>query len=250
MNKYFNKLLLSLITLFASSAFAAEVLVAVASNFAAPAQKIATAFENDTGIKVAISVGATGTLYAQIKNGAPYQALLAADEQTPVKLEAEGFTQINTRFTYAVGKLVLWSPKVGIVDSEGAILRNGNFDHIAIADPKLAPYGQAAVEAVNRLGLDKRVLPKAVWAENIGQAYLFVHSQSALLGFVSLSQVFSDGRLTGGSMWAVPPALYTPIKQDAVITKRGENNPAVAAFMDYLKSQKAREIIRSYGYEL
>jgi molybdate transport system substrate-binding protein len=229
---------------------AAEVSVAVASNFTAPAQKIAAAFERDTGHKAVLAFGATGKFYAQIKNGAPFQVLLAADGATPARLEKEGLALAGSRFTYATGRLVLWSPQPALVDDKGDVLRTGGFAHLAIANPKLAPYGLAAVETLGKLGLLAALQPRLVQGENIGQAYQFVATGNAALGFVALSQVMSEGRITQGSAWVIPAQWHTPIRQDAVLLATANDNPAALAWVTFLKSDKARAIIRSFGYEL
>lgn len=229
---------------------AAEVSVAVASNFTAPAQKIAAAFEQDTGHKAVLAFGATGKFYAQIKNGAPFQVLLAADGATPARLEKEGLTQASSRFTYAIGRLVLWSPQPAWVDDKGEVLRSASFAHLAIANPKLAPYGLAAMETLGKLGLLAALQPRLVQGENIGQAYQFVATGNAALGFVALSQVMSEGRITQGSAWVIPAQWHTPIRQDAVVLAAAKDNPAALAWITFLKSDKARAIIRSFGYEL
>lgn len=229
---------------------AAEVSVAVAANFTAPMQKIAAAFEHDTGHKAVLAFGSTGRFQAQIKYGAPFQVLLAADEETPLQLERDGQGVAGTRFTYAVGRLVLWSRQPGLVDDQGAVLKTGTFARLALADPKLAPYGAAAIETLTRLGLLEQLRPKFVLGENIGQTYQFVATQNVPLGFVALSQVFADGRLTQGSAWVVPASLHRPIRQDALLLVRGQGNPAAQALLAYLRGEKARSIIRSYGYDL
>lgn len=229
---------------------AAEVQVAVAANFAAPMEKIAADFTKATGHKVLLSSGATGKLYAQIKNGAPFAVFLAADDQTPAKLESEGAAVAGSRFTYAIGKLALWSVKPGLVDDQGTVLQTGAFKHLAIANPKTAPYGAAAVALLTRLGLLENLQPKFVTGENIAQAYQFVETENAELGFVALSQVMSDGQLTRGSVWIVPGDLYPPIRQDAVLLATGRDQPAARALIDYLRGEKAKAIIQSYGYDL
>ena len=234
----------------ASATSAAEVSVAVASNFSAPMQKIARTFEQDTGHKALLAFGATGGFYAQIKNGAPFQVLLAADKETPARLEKEGLSVTGARFTYAIGKLVLWSKQPGLVDDKGEVLRQGTFAKLAMASPKLAPYGAAAMETLTRLGLLTQLQPKFVEGANIAQTYQFVASENAALGFVALSQVFADGRLTQGSAWMVPASFHTPIQQDAVLLKTGKDNAAATALMTYLQGDKARAIIRAYGYDL
>ena len=229
---------------------AAEVQVAVAANFTAPMQKIAAEFEKDTGHKAQLSFGATGKFYAQIKNGAPFEVFLAADDETPAKLETEGDAVPGSRFTYAMGKLMLWSAQPGYVDDQGAVLKKGQFQHLAIASPKTAPYGAAAMEVLTRLNLLDAVQPKLVTGENIAQAHQFVATGNAELGFVALSQVMENGKLTGGSGWQVPAKLYEPIRQDAVILAKGKDQPAAEALMKYLKGRKATTIIKSYGYDL
>jgi len=233
-----------------TSANAAEVIVAVAANFTAPMKKIAPLFEKDTGHKAILSFGSTGAFYAQIKNGGPFQVFLSADDETPLKLEREGYAVGGTRFTYATGKLVLWSKQQGFVDEKAEVLRSNNFQKIAIANPKLAPYGAAAIETINKLGLMQALQPKFVQGENIAQTFQFVNTENAQLGFVALSQVFSDGKITQGSGWIVPNNLHNPIQQDAVVLTAGQNNPAVSALIQYIKSDKAKVIIKSFGYDL
>jgi molybdate transport system substrate-binding protein len=240
---------LSFLSLMAQ-AQAGDALLAVAANFTAPMQKIAQAFEQDTGHKAVLSFGATGSFYAQIKNGAPFDVLLAADDDTPLKIEKEGLSVVGSRFTYATGQLVLWSKQAGLVDDKGEVLRSGKFQKLAIANPKLAPYGLAATETLTQLGLLSELQPKIVMGESIGQTYQFLVTENAQLGFVALSQVFADGKITQGSAWVVPAKLHNPIQQDAVLLNSGKNNPAAAALLTYLKSDKARAIIKSYGYQL
>lgn len=240
----------ALVLMACSAAHADEVQVAVAANFTAPMQKIAAAFEKDTGHKAVLAFGATGKFYAQIVNGAPFDVLLAADDETPARLETEHRTAPGTRFTYATGKLVLWSAKDGYVDNQGQVLKTGDYAHLALASPKTAPYGAAAIETLTKLNLLERVQPKLVQGENIAQAHQFVSTGNAALGFVALSQVYRDGKFTSGSGWIVPATLHSPIRQDAVILARGAANPAAQALESYLKSARAKDIIRSYGYEL
>ena len=229
---------------------AAEVQVAVAANFAAPMKAIAVKFEQATGDKVAVSLGSTGKFYAQIKNGAPYDVMLSADAKTPAKLVREGYAVPGSQFTYSIGKLVLWSPKSGYVDDGGAVLKKGDFRHLAVANPKLAPYGEAAMETLAKLGVLNQIKPKLVQGENIAQTYQFIASGNADLGFVALSQVYEGGKIKSGSAWIVPAALYSPIRQDAVLLDKGKGNPAAAALLDFLKGQQARAVIRDYGYAL
>lgn len=230
------------------TARAAEVSVAVAANFTAPMQKIAAEFERDTGHKAQLAFGATGKFYAQIRNGAPFEVFLSADDTTPAKLEEEGAVVAGSRFTYAIGKLALWSAQPGVVDDKGEVLRRGAFAHLAVANPKTAPYGVAALEVLRKLGVADALAAKLVTGENIAQTHQFVASGNAELGFVALSQVWSDGRLTGGSAWRVPAELHAPLRQDAVILANGRDKPAARALADYLRGAKAAAIIKSYGY--
>ena len=230
-------------------AWADDVSVAVAANFTAPMQKIAPEFEKETGHKVIASYGATGKFYAQIKNGAPFEVLLTADEETAAKLVKENSAVAGTQFTYAIGKLVLWSAKPAVVDSAGEVLKKGAFDHIALANPKLAPYGAAAVETMKALGVYDNLQSKFVTGENIAQTHQFVTTGNALLGFIALSQVLKDGKIEG-SVWLVPANLYPTIRQDAVLLEKGKGKPAAEALMKYLKGDKARAVIKSFGYEL
>jgi len=233
-----------------ASAAAGEVQVAVAANFTAPMQAIARQFEQDTGHQAVAAFGATGQFYSQIKNGAPFEVFLAADDDRPARLEAEGQAVPGSRFTYAVGALALWSAKPGYVDDQGAVLKQNAFRHLAIANPKTAPYGLAATQVLARLGLAEAVGPKLVEGQSIAQTQQFVATGNAELGFVALSQVYKDGKLTAGSAWRVPASLHDPIKQDAVILAKGKDNPAARAFVDYLKGPKAAGIIESYGYQV
>ncbi|AMB79771.1 MAG: molybdate ABC transporter substrate-binding protein [Pseudomonadales bacterium] len=227
-----------------------EVQVAVAANFTAPIQAIASDFEKDTGHKLIAAYGATGQFYTQIKNGAPFEVFLAADDSTPEKLEKEGDIVPGSRFTYAIGTLALWSAKDGYVDDAGKVLEKNQFKHLSIANPKAAPYGLAATQVLAKLGLTDKVKDKIVEGQNITQAYQFVSTGNAELGFVALSQIFKDGKVSHGSAWIIPETMHDPIKQDAVILKKGENNPAAKALTEYLKGPKAEAIIKSYGYQL
>ena len=229
-------------------AHADTVPVAVAANFTAPMQKIAAAFAADTGHKAELSFGATGKFYAQITHGAPFQVLLAADDTTPARLEREGQAVANTRFTYAVGTLVLWSAQPGYVDAQGAVLKTGDFKHLALANPKLAPYGLAATQVLDKLGLTAQLQPRFVQGENIAQTFQFVATGNAPLGFVALSQVMEDGKIRTGSAWRVPAHLHDPIRQDAVLLLPGKDSAAARALMNYLRSDRARAIIQAYGY--
>lgn len=238
---------------FFAAAQAGEVTVAVAANFTAPMQKIAQAFEQDTGHKARLAFGATGKFYAQIKNSAPFAVLLAADDETPARLEQEGLAVAGSRFTYATGRLALWSKQPNLVDDKGEVLRSNNFSKlgihkIAMADPKLAPYGVAAMEVIQHLGVQANVTPTLVQGESIGQTYQFVSTENAQLGFVALSQISLNGRITQGSVWVVPQSMHTPLKQDVVLLNHGKDNAAAHALLKYLQGDKAKNIIRAYGY--
>ena len=238
-----------------ATAKAEEVTVAVAANFTAPMQKIAQAFEQDTGHKALLAFGATGKFYAQIKNGAPFSVLLSADDETPARLEKEGVAIAGTRFTYAIGRLALWSKNPLLVDDKGQVLLSNttdknSFKKLAIADPKLAPYGAAAIEVLGRMDALAKLTPKLVQGDSIGQAFQFVMTENAELGFVALSQISIDGRITQGSAWVVPQNLYTPLKQEAVLLPLGKNNAAALALMKYMRTDRAQAIIRAYGYTL
>ena len=234
----------------ALNAQAAEVSVAVATNFTAPMRKIAQAFEQETGHRAVLSSGSTGGFHVQIRNGAPFQVLVAADASTPLKIESEGLGVEGSRFTYAIGTLVLWSAQPGFVDGTGDVLRRGKFERIAIANPKLAPYGVAALETLSRLGVLQRVQPRLVRGENISQAYQFVATGNAELGLVALSQVVADGKMVRGSGWIIPADLHAPIRQDAILLSPGKDHPAAIALMGVLRGDKARSVIRSFGYDL
>lgn len=229
-------------------AHADTVSVAVAANFTAPMQKIAAAFEVDTGHKAELSFGATGKFYAQITHGAPFQVLLSADDTTPARLEREGKAVAHSRFTYAIGTLVLWSAQPGTVDAKGDVLKSGDFKHLAIANPKLAPYGAAALQVMEKLGVATALQPRLVQGENIAQTFQFVSTGNAQLGFVALSQVMADGTIRSGSAWQVPASLHEPIRQDAVLLMPGKDSAAASALLTYLRGSKARAIIQSYGY--
>jgi len=226
-------------------AVAAELSVAVAANFTQPAEEIGRAFTDKTGDTVNLSFGATGGLYTQIAQGAPFELFLAADDKQPAQAVRDGFGVEGTVFTYAVGKVVLYSPSLDLTDG-AAVLATGAFHHIAIADPRTAPYGAAAVATLDRLGLTEAITPRQVTGESITQTLQFVESGNAELGFVALSQVIGK---PATQVWLVPAEDYPPILQDAVLLEAGQGNPAARAFYDFLKGPEAAEIIRKYGYE-
>lgn len=239
---------LCLLLLAACMARAGEVQVAVAANLAPPMAKISAAFTRDTGHRAVVALGSTGKFYAQIRNGAPFEVLLAADADTPAKLEAEGLAVRDSRFTYAIGRLVLWSASESGVDPRGDVLRQPERPRLAIADPRVAPYGKAALETLQNLGLLEAWQPHLVTGESVGQAFQFAASGNAPLGFVALSQVAEGGRVARGSGWIVPARLHAPIRQDAVLLKAGAANPVATAFLVYLRGNAARAILRSAGY--
>lgn len=246
--KRLSILILSLLTV--ATARADEVQVAVAANFTGPMQVIAVLFERDTGHKASLAFGATGKFYAQIANGAPFEVLLSADDETPARLVREGLAVTGTSFTYAIGKLVLWSTNLKLVDDKGEILKKGGFKHLAIANPKTAPYGAAAMQTMSKLGVVNNLKPLFVQGENIAQTHQFVSTGAAELGFVAYSQVIKNGQVGSGSGWVVPGNLYDPIRQDAVILSKGKDKPAATALLNYMKGQKAQDVIKSFGYEL
>jgi molybdate transport system substrate-binding protein len=240
----------ALLALAASFAHAGEVQVAVAANFAGPLARLGEDFSAATGHVLKVSAGATGKFYTQIISGAPFEVLIAADDETPKRLVAEGRAVAGSTFTYAIGKLVLWSAQPGFVDDQGAVLASDKVKHVAIANPKVAPYGAAAMEVIKARDLGDAVTPKLVTAESIAQAYQFAATGNAELGFVALSQVAVPGKPVTGSYWTVPSNLYGEIRQDAVLLKAGANNPAAKALLDYLKSEAAKKLIREFGYGL
>jgi molybdate transport system substrate-binding protein len=231
------------------SARADEIQVAVAANFTEAAKRIAADFEKDTGNTVKLSFGSTGAFYAQISAGAPFDVFLAADDDTPKKIVDEGKGIAETLKTYAIGKLVLWSADPALVDASGAVLKSDKFKHLAVADPKLAPYGKAAQEAMEKLGLADKVKDRLVTAGSIAQALQYVMSGNAEIGFVALGQVQPpDGSKPAGSMWVVPDGLYNPIRQDVVVLASAKAKVAATDFARYLASDKTRATIRAYGY--
>jgi molybdate transport system substrate-binding protein len=241
-------LLCALLGCWLGAARAGEVKVAVASNFAGPLARIAKGFTAASGHTLKVSSGATGKFRTQIRSGAPFEVLIAADDDTPQQLITAGLGVKGSDFTYAIGKLVLWSAKPGVVDTDGQVLAGKGFAHLAIANPKVAPYGAAALEVIKARGLSDALAPRLVTAESIAQAFQFVSTGNAELGFVALSQVAVPGKPVTGSYWLVPPHLYGEIRQDAVLLKAGEKNPAARALLDYLRSAPARAVIAAWGY--
>ena len=227
------------------SAFAGQVRVAVASNFAETIRAIAERYEEQTGHSVLISTGSTGKHYAQIRHGAPFDVFLAADARRPALLEEEGIARPGSRYTYAIGKLVLWSPEAGMVDQHGRVLEQGGFRYLAIANPKLAPYGRAAQQLLESRGLWADMQGRLVRGENIGQTYQYVASGNAELGLVAYAQIRQPDLAATGSFWLVPQDLYDPIEQQAVLLK---DKDIARDFLGYIRSDEGRTIIRSYGY--
>ncbi len=230
-----------------ATAIAAETQVAVAANFTEPAKEIAAAFQKATGDTAVLSFGSSGAFYTQMTHGAPFEVFLSADADRPKKAEQDGLAVPGSRFTYAIGRLVLYSATPGLVDDGGAVLRSGGFAHLAIADPTAAPYGLAAVETMRKLGVDQALVPKLVTGSSITQAYQFVATGAAELGFVAQSQVI---KVVGGSRWLVPTRLHAPIDQQAIVLKTGAVNPVAKAFAKFLRGREALAIIRRYGYEV
>lgn len=228
--------------------YAEEVHVAVAANFTATMKEIAARFEQKTQHQVILTSGSSGKIAAQIQHGAPFHVFLSADQAKPEALEKAGLTVPNSRFTYALGALVLWSAKPDWIEGDDARLQTGDFAKLALANPKLAPYGSAAVDVLEALQLTSATQAKWVMGENIAQTYQFVATGNAQLGFVALSQVMENGKLTHGSGWMIPTHLHQPIRQDAVLLKSAADNSAAKALLTYLQSDEARAIIHSYGY--
>lgn len=240
---------LATLCLLTFGANAGEVRTAVAANFTVPVKKIAELFQADTGHTIKASFGSTGKLYSQIAAGAPFDVLLAADDTTPEKIGKEGLGNPASRFTYAIGTLVLWSKKPGFVDAKGHALQ-GKFDKLSIANPKLAPYGAAAQETLEGLGLWNGIKSRLVMGESISQTMQFADTGNADMAFIALSQTIKDGKTIDGSQWVVPKHLYNPIRQDAIILASAQDKEAAEAFMKYLKSPKAIAVIKSFGYDL
>lgn len=226
-------------------ALADDVRVAVATNFADAMAALASAFEAQSEHSVLVSAGSTGSHYAQIRNGAPFEAFFAADAERPAMLEREGLALAGSRFRYAVGRLVLWSAQAGYVDADGGVLATGQYRHLAIANPRLAPYGAAARDVLRARGLWANVQTRLVQGQDIGQTYSFVATGNAELGFVALAQIERPGSQPAGSYWVVPESLHEPIEQYAVLLR---DTPGARAFVAFVQTEAARAIIRNYGY--
>ncbi|MGE3608292.1 MAG: molybdate ABC transporter substrate-binding protein [Bacteriovoracaceae bacterium] len=232
-----------------SNTYASEFHIAVASNFSAPMEVLMKVFSEKTGHKVLTSYGSTAKLYAQILNDAPFEVFLSADKTHALKLIEEKRAIEKTKYTYAVGKIILWSPTAGAIDPNGEILSKKNFKHLSLANPKLAPYGEAARQVLEKKNLWKALDQKIILGESIAQAFQFVSSGNAELGFVAYSQIIKDGK-TQGSYWMIPQTLYSPLYQEAVLLKKGEHSVAAKEFLSFLQSEKAKTIIKKFGYEM
>jgi molybdate transport system substrate-binding protein len=238
--------------LLAPTSWAATTLITVASDFTKPMTEIAAEFEKATGHTAKLSFGSSGKAFAQIQSGGPFEVYLSASEKYPLELEKSGHVVAGSRFVYAIGKLVLWSAKPGYVDDKGEILKTGNFKHIALADPTHAPYGVVAEEVMKSLGVLDKLRPMFVMGENISQTFQFVSTGNAQLGFVAFAQVIdiNTGKIGKGSGWIIPDNLHGPFNQTAVLLKKGAENPAALALVDFLKSPTALAIIEKYGFGL
>ncbi len=247
-----KKFVLSLVLFFSlvvTPALAEQALVAVAANFVPPFREVAMEFEKATGHTVQVASGSSGAFFTQIKNGAPFEVFFSADNERPKLLEDEGLGVKGSRFTYAIGRLVLWSPDPNLVKGEDT-LRSEKFKHLAIADPKTAPYGVAAKQAMQKLGVWEAVQPRLVLGESLGQTIGFIESGNAELGFLALSQVLDPKMKGKGGRWDVPSNLHEPIQQDVVLLAKGKDNPAAKALMEFIGGPQATAIIERYGYEL
>lgn len=240
-----NRRTIFLLALLAGPARADEVRIAAAANFTATMNELVLLFEKESGHRALVSFGSSGKLYTQIVNGAPFEILLSADSERPAQLEAQGLAVAGSRFTYATGRLALWSSDAGRVDAKGEVLRGGGYRRLAIANPKTAPYGTAAMEVLQGLGLQAQVAPRLVQGDSIAQAWQFVATGNAQLGLVAYAQVVEAN---SGSFWLVPQTLYTPLRQEAVLLKRGATSGAAGAFLAFLRSERARAIIGRSGY--
>lgn len=236
--------------LLASSAWADDILIAVASNFTAPMAELVERFEQDSGHSVEVAFGSSGRFFAQISNGAPFQLFFSADQEKPIELEKSGLALADTRFTYAIGRLVLWSSDEELLRENTEALYGTGFNRLALANPRLAPYGQAALEVLQELNLVERTQQRWVLGENIAQTFQFVETGNADLGFVALSQVSQRGEIHRGSGWVMPGNLYTPIRQDVVLLKRGEFCQACRELLSFVQSIQSRQVIESYGYRV
>ncbi len=251
-NSGFNvgkKITLILVVWVSNFGFAEQLRVAVASNFIKPMESIVANFEKQSGHRVVVSYGSSGKHYAQIVHGAPFDLFLSADQHKPLELEKKELTIKNSRATYAIGTLVLWSANPSFIDDSSKVLLDQNFQNLAFANPKLAPYGQAALQVLEKLELVESTQNRWVLGENISQTFQFVNSRNAELGFVAASQVFESGVLKSGSAWVIPKEYYQPIKQEMVLLKRAQNNEAAAQLYQFILDTNSQKLIRLYGYQ-
>ena len=251
-NCLFRLIIVAWLILLAPTTWAAATLVAVAADFTKPMTEIAAAFEKTTGHTAKLSFGSSGKAFAQIKSGGPFEVYLSASEKYPLELEKSGYVVAGSRFVYAIGKLVLWSAKSDYVDDQGKILKTGGFKHIALADPAHAPYGVVAEEVMKSLGVLDKLRPLFVMGENISQTFQFVSTGNSELGFIAFAQVIdiNTGKIGSGSGWMIPDNLHDPFNQTAVLLKKGAENPAALALVDFLKSPAALAVIEKYGFGL
>lgn len=242
-------LILALMFFFSSLVSADEVSVALAANFASTFDKISAQFKTNTGHTVVASMGSSGALYAQIVNGAPYEVFLSADAERPRMLVERGNAVSGTTSTYAIGRLVLWSSKPTLVDNKGALLKSGFNGRIAIANPVTAPYGLAAQQTLERLGLWNTMQKTVVRGQNITQTFQFAASGSVDAAFISLSQIKSGDYVGKGSYWLVPQTFHDPIEQQLVLLEKGKHRPAAKALIEFIRSSEGRKIIAHAGYD-
>ncbi len=247
--RYFTWCMFALVMIGVTPALAEQALVAVAANFLPPFRELAIEFETSTGHSLRVAAGSSGNFYSQIKNGAPFDVLFSADAERPKLLEEEGLAVKGSRVTYAIGRLALWSPNPDLVKGEQT-LRSEHFKHLAIANPKTAPYGVAAMQTMQKLGVWETLQPRIVMGENLGQTMGFIESGNAKLGFVALSQTLDPKLKVKGARWDVPSQFHDPIKQDVVLLTKGKDNPAAKALMEFIGSPQAKSIIERYGYAL
>ncbi|MFT6986036.1 MAG: molybdate transport system substrate-binding protein [Psychromonas sp.] len=238
------------LSLISPLSLAGQLSVAVAGNFYKPLKVISAHYQEQTGHQILLSVGATGKLYAQISNGAPFEILLAADRARPSKLVEQKLAVQGSQFTYGKGKLLLWSSDPALIDAAGEILKSPQIVHLAIANPKTAPYGAAAIEVLKNLGIYQQLKGKIVEGQSVGQSFQQISSGAVELGIIALSQVLVDHKIASGSGWIIPTTLYQPIQQDAVLLNEGKTNPIAKDFLRYLQTPECKEIIRSFGYQV
>ena len=227
---------------------AEDITVAVASNFTTVLRELALDFQKRSGHRVVLAAGSSGRLYAQVVNGAPYDLFFSADVEKPAQLVADGLADADSLFTYALGALVLWSADPAMKVINGEVLREANSARVALANPRLAPYGAAAFQVLEKLAAQGILVENRVTGENITQAYQYVETGNVPVGFVALSQVIEEGRIRRGAGWIIPQDMYTPIRQDVVLLNRGKANQAAREFLDYVRSDEGKSVIQKFGY--